>query len=169
MNETPEVLEGAFGRVRERIVGWLAADHWKIQEGGSPQTRWAVVAEDAQRKRIVFAQLVDRPDLLVIQGSLAVPEALRRRLDQMPAPEREELLWDMRFQLLSMDVRFQGVAPPLEKITVRQHLYVDDLRRNEFVGTVNRLQDALLAMIWMFRRKLQEPAPMESDDTLDVN
>ena len=156
-----------FTTAKEKISEWLLADEWKIQEGASEPAAWVIIAEDSQGKKVVFAQLNRRPDLLLIQASVSIaPDVRTKVLSIRPIEERENLLWDIRFQLLNAGLKFSGVEPELEKVTVKTRLYLEDLRRNEFVQIVSSVQDSILAVIWTIQRKLGQPAPPEPTSDL---
>lgn len=166
VNERIDEAE-AFAAARSTITRWLLEDNWKLQETTSEQTEWAVVAEDDQGKKIVLGQVKKRPDLIVLQASITPPDDLRAKIrDMRPVEARDELLWEIRFQLLNMGVRFSGVEVEFERIQLTNQLYLEDLPRNEFVRCLAKVQDAVLAIMWTMRRRLGQPAGSEEQKDL---
>lgn len=146
-----------FESVRNQITKWLLAEQWKLRELSNDKTAWAIIAEDSQSKKVVLAQPSDKPELVVIQAAVNVAKEQSAKIKALEPRDRQDLLWEIRFQLLNMRVKFQGVSDDLEKITVRQHLYFENLNRNEFVRSVETIQDSILAVIWIIRKWLGQP------------
>lgn len=152
-----------FSSVKQQVTKWLLAEEWKIQEGSGPEMAWLIVAEDSQRKKVVFGQLNKRPDLLLMEGSVLLPKEQTSQIKNMELGERQDLLWTIRFQLLNMRVKFAGVNDDSKRIRVNKRLYFEDLRRNEFVEAVGTVQDSLLAIIWTVQRKLGQPGQSDAE------
>ena len=95
MSRAANNTEDGFGRTKTQVTGWLLADSWKLQELPSPETAWAVIAEDEQGKKVVIGQPNQKPDLLVLQAAIDILNDLRTRVANFD--DREDLLWEIRF------------------------------------------------------------------------
>jgi len=156
------------GELSRRIRGWLEAEGWRVEdraveESSPPATgvSWALQGTDPGGKLVLFAQDVRRPDVLVLQAGVTIDPNHTGRLAKLEPREQEEFCWDLRFRLLDMGVNFGGIRVPLETVGLIERLYVEDMGRNRFFESVGRLQNAILAVIWMIRRRLDQPAPAD--------
>ena len=155
-----------FVEAKEKVTQWLISDGWKVTDHPSSQAAWRIVAEDSQQKRIALGQISQKPDLLIVQGSLAWTDEVRFKAQLLSLEKREELLWDLRFQLLNMGVKFDGVDSSFKSVEILTNFYLEGLRRNEFSERVSRVQDALLAAGWIVHRRLGQPAETANGGTL---
>ena len=146
-----------FESVRNQITKWLLAEQWKLRELSDDKTAWAIVAEDSQSKKVILAQPNDKPEVVLIQAAVNVAKEQSAKIKALEARDRQDLLWEIRFQLLNMRVKFQGVSDDPEKIIVKQHLYFENLNRNEFVRSLETVQDSILAVIWIIQKRLGQP------------
>ena len=153
-----------FESVRTQITKWLLAEQWKLQETSADNVAWAIIAVDSQGKKVVLAQPSRRPEVVVIQASVTVAKEQSTQIKGLEPRDRQNLLWEIRFQLLNMRVKFQGVSENSEAITVKQHLYFENLQRNEFVRSVETVQDSILAIIWIIQRRLGQPGQTTKED-----
>lgn len=158
--ETPsEAAERDFQPVRERITSWLVAEGYTVREGQARDAAWMLVVEDPAQRRFMVGQKPNRPDVIVIQGTVAIADQHGQHLDELPEAEREEFLYELRFRLLGLELDFQGVSHPLRQVMINEHVYVDDLTRNDFFRTLKRVRHGIVAVIWSVGRKLHHPAP----------
>jgi hypothetical protein len=168
---TEEAKGGPSAGFQNRIAAWLLGEGWKVADRPLEQSRvsWAFQGTDPGGKVVLFAQDERRPDVLIMQAGITVDPNHAGRLKALPLREQEEFCWELRFRLLDMGVNFGGVKVPLEGVGLVERLYVEGLGRNEFFRAVNRLQNAILAVIWMIRRRLDQPAPADEFRGLPVN
>ena len=162
----PSPPDDAFDATRERVSNWLLADGWTLSEATSkvPDSAWLIQALDPSGRSVLFGQRENRPDLIVVQGSVALDEGHVEKLESLDQKEQEELCWDLRLKLLEM-VDFNGVSTPLRRVNLMTRAYLEDLSRNEFFRTLSELQRAILVVVWMVRRALDQPAPDDSAGT----
>ena len=155
-----------YEATRKRVTDWLLADGWTLSEAPSsvPDSAWLIQALDPSGRSVIFGQRVNRPDLIVLQGSVALDDGHIEKLEAMEPKEQESLCWDLRLKLLEM-VDFNGVSTPLRRVNLMTRAYVEDLSRNEFFGTLSQLQRSILVVVWMVRRALDQPAPDDSAGT----
>jgi hypothetical protein len=155
----PEAAEHDFQTVRERITSWLVAEGYTVREGQARDAAWMLVVEDPAQRRFMVGQKPNRPDVIVIQGTVAIADQHGQLLDELPEAEREDFLYELRFRLLHLELDFQGVSHPLRQVMLNEHVYFDDLNRNDFFRTLKRVRHGIVAVIWSVGRKLHHPAP----------
>lgn len=153
----------AFEEARKRVTDWLLADGWTISEAAPPipDSAWLIQALDPSGRSVLFGQRSNRDDLIVLQGSVALDESHVEKLEALEIEKQEDLCWELRLKLLDM-VDFNGVSTPLRRVNLMTRMYVEDLGRNEFFRTLSQLQRAILVVVWMVRRALDQPAPDDS-------
>jgi hypothetical protein len=159
MPDQPEIEDG----LRTKIRQWLEAEGWRVETRAVEESRarWALQGVDPGGKLVLFAQDLRRPEVLVLQAGVTIDPNHTQRLSALDRREQEEFCWDLRFRLLDMGVNFGGIQVPLEAVGLIERLYVEDMGRNRFFESVGRLQNAILAVIWMIRRRLDQPAPAD--------
>jgi hypothetical protein len=150
--------------IREKLTSWLVAEGYSVREGQARDAAWMLVVEDPAQRRFMVGQKPNRADVIVIQGTVAISEQHGRQLDELPDRERDDFLYDLRFRLLGLELDFQGVAHPLRQVMLNEHIYWDDLTRNEFFRTLKRVRHGIVAVIWSVGRKLQQPTAPLADD-----
>lgn len=158
---TDESQRQRFDEVRHRVSDWLLAEGWALTDrtDRAQGSAWAIEGRDASKRVVIFGQGAGKPDSLVMQAPIVVDEASQARLAALGAEKNEELGWEIRFQLINMDVQFTGLSLPLARFVLVSRVYMDDLGRNGFFERLDRLQAAILATLWLIRRALAEPAP----------
>lgn len=167
-SESPP-LPPAFQQVREKLTAWLLADGYTLREGASQEAAWLLVIEDAARRRYIVGQKHDRPDVVMLQGTLTLGEEHAQQVDALGEREREDFFYELRFRLLGLGLDFQGVSHPLRQVTLNEHLYTEDMTRNELFRALKRVRHGIIAGIWMIAHKLQQPAPAEEQRGIAVN
>lgn len=168
-HETTKPPIAKFQMTQSQIIKWLVQDGWKVSDSPSGDAEWLVTCEDDAGRRLVVGQKKNRPDLVILQGGVTLPDLQREVGDRLRPKSRESMLWDLRLFLLQMGVEFGGIEWPLDKVRVSQRLYVDSLSHNEFVQLLLRIKNALLAVIWSVSRELAEPPPELPDPADPVN
>lgn len=150
--------------IREKLTSWLVAEGYTVREGQARDAAWMLVVEDPAQRRFMVGQKPNRPDVIVIQGTVAISDQHGQQLDDLPDEEREDFLYDLRFRLLGLELDFQGVAHPLRQVMLNEHVYWEDLTRNEFFRTLKRVRHGIVAVIWSVGRKLQQPTAPQPED-----
>lgn len=155
--------------IREKLTSWLLADGYTLREGTAQEAAWLLVVEDSAQRRYIVGQKHNRPDVVMLQGTLTLGEEHARQVDALPEPEREEFFYELRFRLLGLGLDFQGVAHPLRQVILNEHLYAEGINRNDFFRALKRVRHGIIAVIWMIGRKLRQPAPAEERRGIEVN
>lgn len=161
--------QGGDPLTRERVSEWLIDEGWKIQGAESPDAEWVFVAEDRQGKKVAFGRNRGRPGFLELQSNIVLDERHRAQLEDLAEDDLEEFLWDLRFELLRLDVEFHGLRSPLRAVGLKIRIYEEDLSRGQFYHQLRRMNRAMLMVLWSVTRKLSHPAPPDAPDGLSIN
>jgi len=151
---------------REKIQNWLMAEGWNIAEQTHPDLAWLIRAEDGGGRRILVGQNKAKPDLLHLEARVNIGDEHRGKFASLPEEKRREILWRLRFRLLSMNVDFAGVAEPMEAVVLTQRVYLDGLSKDTFIQRFATVRNAVIAVIWSIIQDLEGvEAPAESTKT----
>ncbi len=148
--------------VRERIQAWLLAEGWSISEKSHESAFWLIQVEDRAQRKLLVGQARSPRDQLRIQAAIAVAPDHRSAFQGLPESVRQDLLWELRFRLLSMNVEFTGISEPLEKVTVTHKVYMDGLTKDRFLDRVAIVRNAVIAVVWSIVRRLGTVPPPSS-------
>jgi hypothetical protein len=157
--------DSRFAQIRERVTEWLLADGIKVSPLQSDTTAWLVTFKDG----LYVGQPSGRPDLVCFGGVVTLCDLHRRALDDMDAGQREDFLWDLRFELLRLGVTFNGLSHPLRQVYLSHRLYWEGVRKNDFLDRVALMHNASNAVHWSIVRRLNQPAPPEPEPDLKVH
>lgn len=154
MNDSHASAAGAAQNKRDKIQMWLARE-WTVTELYDPNTAWVLQASSAgDRPDLAIVQMKEVPDLLLIQGSVAVDAEMQEALIAKTRDERQEILWKLRFGLLQLSVEFAGVNEQPETIMLRKSIYDDALTKDAFLHRVDEVCSAIVFVLWTLQRSL---------------
>lgn len=145
--------------IKERIREILIEDGWGIRQESSPTAIWAFVAEDRVGRKIAVGQNKGREDQIIIQGTIAIDEVTNNRLGQLSEEERNNFLWDLRFELLRADLEFDGIEMPLKQIKVKTRVFLDAMAKDTFLLRISQVHKGVLIVLWMIARKFAQQPP----------
>jgi len=143
--------------VRDKVNGWLMEDGWKLQKHTLPDASWAFIAEDPNIRRIVVGQKVGRDDQLLLQAAVIPDENVMTQLDKLAEDERNNFLWDLRFELLRAGIDFNGVGIPFKRVEVMMRITTDALTKDVFVQRLGQVHKGVILVQWMTARKFAKP------------
>jgi hypothetical protein len=145
--------------IKERVQTLLMEDEWSLRQESFPRTIWTFIAEDRLGRKIVVGQNIDREDQIVIQGAVTLDEITTNRIDQLPEDERNNFLWDLRFELLKTNLEFSGIQFPLKHIAVSERIFLDALTKDALIQRTSEVRKGVLMIQWMLQRKFAEQPP----------
>jgi hypothetical protein len=157
--------EQNVGGTREKVQKWLMSEGWQISEQPHPDLEWLIRAEDAAQRRILIGQNKATPDQIHLEARVSLADDHRKMFENLPQEKRRQILWDLRFRLLSMNVDFAGIAEPMQAVSLTQGIYLDGLTRDTFLQRFSIVRNAVITVIWSIIRNLEgvEP-PAESTE-----
>ena len=144
---------------RDKIQNWLMSEGWQIAEQAHPNMMWLIRAEDAGGRRILVGQSKAREDLIHFGARVNIEDDYRQRFESLPEDKRREILWDLRFRLLQMNVDFVGVTEPMAAVVLTQRIYLDGLTKDAFIQRFLIVRNAEIAVIWSVIQNLEGVEP----------
>jgi len=144
---------------REKVQNWLMSEGWKIAEQPHPDMAWLIRAEDAAERRILVGQSKAREDHIHLEARVNVGDEHRKKFESLPKERRREILWKLRFRLLSMNVDFVGVAEPIQAVLLTQRIYQDGLIKDAFLQRFSMVRNAVISVIWSIIENLEGVEP----------
>ena len=144
---------------RDKVQNWLMSEGWQISEQSHPNMEWLIRAEDAGERKILVGQNKAREDQIHLEASVAVADEHRQKFESLPEEKRREILWGLRFRLLSMNVDFLGVAEPMQTVVLTQRTYMDGLTKDGFIQRFLTVRNAVIAVIWSIIQDLEDVEP----------
>jgi hypothetical protein len=157
--------EQSMEAIRDKVQRWLMSEGWQISEQPHPEAEWLIRAEDAVKRRILVGQNKARADRIHLEARVSLADEHRRMFENLPAEKRRDILWDLRFRLLAMNVDFAGVAEPIKTVLITQRIYLDGLSKDLFLQRFSILRNAVITVIWSVIRNLEGVRPpAESTD-----
>ena len=146
-------------QTRDKVQKWLMSEGWQISEQPHPDVLWLIRAEDAAQRRILIGKNKARPDQLHLEARVNLAQEHQKMFENLPEEKRREILWELRFRLLSMNVDFAGVAEPMQAVVLTQRIYMDGLTKDAFLQRFLIVRNAVISVIWSIIRYLEAVEP----------
>ena len=138
--------------MQAQISEWLGQDGWNAVETHSDETEWLLAAEDDRGRKIVVGQVNGTADLIKIIATIDFSDDLTKQIQSRS--DRDELIWDLRFDLLRAGLEFSGVEQPLESIDLVQDIHKDEsFSRDRFLRRVDDVKRGVLIVTWTLERR----------------
>ena len=144
---------------RSEIQNWLMSEGWQIAEPTHPDFAWLIRAEDGGERRILVGQHKAREDRIHLEANVRFSDDHRKQFESLPEEKRREVLWDLRFRLLQMNVDFMGVTEPIQDFILTQRIYLDGLTKDAFIQRFLSVRNAVIAVIWSTIKDLVDRQP----------
>jgi hypothetical protein len=156
--------------LREKIQSWLMGEGWTLSEKNHGTANWLIEARDSGGRHLVIGQRQGKEDQILLEGAVAVAEPHQQQLAALSGVERQEMLWNLRFALLTLGVEFHGVEEPMTRVMIGQRIYLDGLTKDRFLQRVSRVRNGVLLVIWSVARQLKlAPPPGAIPEAQGVN
>lgn len=149
-------------QIKEQARAWLMEDGWSLRQKTPDQGLWAFIAEDTFGRKIVVGQKTGKEDELIIQGAVNIDDDTTDRIGRLAGDERNNLLWNLRFELLRTNLEFSGISLPLKRVEVIERLFLDAITKGSFLRGLSEVRKGVLIVMWMLARKFaQQPPPRQ--------
>jgi len=149
-------------QIKEQIQTWLMEDEWSLRQQAPEQGLWAFIAEDQLGRKIIVGQRASREDEIIIQGAVNISDDTTDRISRLTEDERNNLLWDLRFELVRTNLEFTGIDLPLKRVEVIERLFLDAMTKDSFLQRASEVRKGVLIVIWVLARKFaQQPPPRQ--------
>ncbi len=135
-------MNHGMDETRDKVQNWLMSEGWQIAEPTHPEFAWLIRAEDGGERRILVGQNKAREDRIHLEANVRISDDHRKQFESLPEDKRREVLWNLRFRLLQMNVDFVGVAEPIQDVIVEMTGGGVDYSF-ECIGNTNVMRSAL--------------------------
>jgi len=146
-------------QIKDKVQTWLIEDGWSVRQETPSIGLWTFVATDQFARVIAVGQRKSREDEVIIQGAINIGDDTTDRIMRLTEDDRNNLLWDLRFELVQTNLEFSGIALPLKRIEVLERIFLDGLTKDRFLQRTSEVRKGVLIVMWLFARKLGQPAP----------
>ena len=116
---------------RKRLEKWLMQEGWQISEIQHPKALWAIAAT-LKGGSVFVAQPLSVLDRVAIQTVATISADHQKLIAAMEPKPREDLWWNLRFDLLKMGVTFGGFEESVKAVEVVDNMYDDGLTKRPF-------------------------------------
>jgi hypothetical protein len=151
--------EQSMDATRDKVQNWLMSEGWQIAEPTHPEFAWLIRAEDGGERKILVGQNKVREDRIHLEANVRISDDHRKQFESLPEDKRREVLWNLRFRLLQMNVDFVGVAEPIQDVILTQRIYLDGLTKDAFIQRFLTVRNAVIAVIWSTIKDLMDVKP----------
>jgi|HubBroStandDraft_3_1064219.scaffolds.fasta_scaffold342677_1 hypothetical protein len=117
---------------------------------------WGLAGQADGRIGIAVGQTLQVQDRVLFQVLREIEPYYKDRLLLLPAEERTQFIWDVRFRLLSMQSPFEGVTDPLSIVSFSDFIFVEDLTRTNIKNCIYSLHRSYMMLSWMLQTILAE-------------
>ena len=142
---------------RSRLEKWLMQEGWKLGEKHHPNALWVITAILGTGGSLVVIQPRSVVDRVAIQTIVTISEDHQKLIAAMEPKRREDLWWNIRFELLRMNVAFGGLEEAVKLVTVLQNMYDDGLTKDRFLQRVAKVRNAQAMVVWSILRTFDQP------------
>ena len=125
--------------IRDRVQKWLIEEGWRVEPREVSGAQWHFAAVDSGRRLLNIRQRTGKFDQVSILGGVRLSEDEQSRFDALPQERQQAFVWEVRFDLLRMNLDFANIDLPLGAMRVTQDAYFDGgLSKDAFF---NKLED----------------------------
>jgi len=146
-------------QIKDKVRTWLMEDGWSLRQEAPSKGLWTFVATDQFGRIIGVGQRKNKEDEVIIQGAINIDDDTNDRIMRLTEDDRNNLLWDLRFELVQTNLEFSGISLPLKRIEVVERIFLDCLTKDCFLQRTSEVRKGVLIVMWLFARKLGQPPP----------
>ena len=97
---------------------------------------------------------------VLVAGLVSIPESDRKKLKELKREQFDELIWDNKMRLLTMDVDFTvwGSEQDPDSWEVQKRVFLDETNTNHFHEACHKVKNAIISIIWSYKRELATTA-----------
>ena len=140
---------------REEIVRWLTDEGLHIEGHTDPQAHFHLICR-FNRASIRIVALRNPNGIIVLEIDITLDDNYRSLLDQIESTEtKDNMLWELRLGLVNLVDRMRIMDNYHEEgwIRLQNILYVENLRREQFMASVISLHSAYLSALWIVEKR----------------
>jgi len=147
--------------LKQNINNWLNEEGLQVEETTPEGFAWAFVVKRSDELKLTVAQQVGKADSCLVRVGVNI-QGIQIASTGMTQDEIDELLWELKFELVRHEVDFDGLDWPLEKVNIFRSIYSDGLTKNVFADTVGKVVRAAMLFEWVLRRRLRNDSVSDS-------
>jgi hypothetical protein len=161
---------------REQILNKVK--QWAAQSGfeftSISDSKHDFVIEVSETKNLPDLQIIhERPDaaFVLVVGLVKIPESDRTILKNLNRKRFDEFIWDIKLRLLLAGVDFTVMGDEYDPDAweIQRRLFLVDTSINNFHEAYSRVKNALIGIIWSYKRELGPMAGTAgSDECQDI-
>jgi hypothetical protein len=117
------------------------------------------VVEFSENEKLPDFQIVHEnveTPYVIIVSLIKIPESDREKLKNLDMKKFCQLIWDIKLSLLQLDVDFsvRGMEKDPDAWEVQKRLFLNETKTNQFHETYSKVKNALISIIWAYKRAL---------------
>lgn len=113
-------------RIEATVRRWLDKQGYAIRSSPDPKMLFQFTATDMAGSNIIVCRPVAEDNFIFIGGNWNIPPDMEKWFDQMPEASREEMLEQLRMELLRMKVDNTGLEHPIRHVAVQVRVPCDE-------------------------------------------
>ncbi len=138
---------------------WITKAGLQLQSFEDSKHDFVLVISETER--LPQLQVIHQePDtaFIMLVGLVNIPEEDREKLKAYEASRFDELIWDIKLNLLRMDVDFTvlGSERDPDAWEIQKRLMLNDTTANDFQGVYSKVKNALISVIWSYKKALAQ-------------
>ena len=140
---------------RDKIKSWLTEEGLFKEELQSEGLYIQIAAEFplGSGRHLSIIQPRDHEDLIVVFSRIVLADVHQRALSAMAPKKREQLLWQMRYDLLFQESNFEmePIGADMRSIRFTREIFYDGLTKNKLMEVVRENFKCELYVVWKFQ------------------
>lgn len=117
------------------------------------------VIEFSENEKLPRFQIVHQnseTSYVIIVSLVKVPESDREKLKKLNQTKFEQMIWNIKLNLLRMEIDFTVVGSEKDPDAweVQKRLFLNQAYTNQFHETYSKAKNALMSIIWTYKREL---------------
>jgi hypothetical protein len=144
-------------RMLFKVMQWASQSGLEAASISDSQHDFVVeVSENATLPNLqIIHQEIDTAFVLIV-GLINIPEMDRRKLKNFNKNKFDELIWNIKLNLLHAGIDFTvlGSEKDPDAWEVQKHLFLNEASINQFYEAYSRVKNSLIGIIWSYKQAL---------------
>ena len=140
---------------RNRIKSWLTEEGLFKEELQSEGLHIQIMAEfpRGSGRHLSIVQPQDHEDMIVVFSRIVLADVHQKAFSALPQKKKEQLLWQMRYDLLFQESSFEiePIGADMRSIRFTREIYYDGLTKNKLMEVVRENFKCELYVVWKFQ------------------
>lgn len=155
---------GMNDTTRDRIKTWLTERGYKVGKADSRKgVLWMLDAQQGKSGfRFSVGVIEKMPDSILVMASAPFDD-YQLQLQSLTAKRHKELLFKLKFRLLSIEGIKFDLPDDLSKVSVTDELFIEELTRGGFWRTVAQISKAVSCAVFTFEEQFQPVSISDSN------